>query len=164
MIHGTAPGGSEPTGAFFSGERTMKRVFALALAPALTLALLAGCATGLGGKSDEELILERLESWREAVYAQDIDGILAVVDDDFRHPDLGGKEQARLLLEMAIAQGYLDDGQITWDDMEIRISEDGRSATAGPIDVSGAPGAIAVVIEGEKGDDGVWYVTGGDQY
>jgi ketosteroid isomerase-like protein len=143
----------------------MNRFFTFATAAVVTLAVLAGagCA-GLDARSDEEQIVERLESFRDAAKTQDIDGILAVLADDFYHPELGGKEQARLLLEMAIAQGYLDDGEITWEDMEIQISEDGKTATAGPIDASGPPGAIALVIEGKKGDDGVWYLSGGDQY
>lgn len=138
----------------------MKKMLTVAVTAVIAL---AGCA-GLEGKSDEERIVERLETFRAAALEQDIDGVLSVVSDDFYHPEIGGKEQMRLLLDMAIAQGYLDDGDISWADMEVQVSEDGRTATAGPIDASGPPGEIAIIIEGVKGDDGLWYVTSGDLY
>lgn len=141
----------------------MKRTLSLALAAVVTLATAAGCA-GLGGQSDEEQIMARIDTFSTSLVEQDMDGIMSLLHDDFYHPEAGGKDQVRLLLEMAMAQGYLDGGEVRTDDMEIRIAEDGRTATAGPIDLSGPPGAIAVIIEMEKGDDGVWYLTSGDQY
>ena len=142
---------------------TVKRTLTLAVAAFVALATTAGCAS-VGGQSDEERIMSRVQSWSEAMLEQDIEGIMTIMDDDFYHPEAGGKDQIRLLLEMAIAQGYLDDGQITWDDMEVRVSEDGQSASAGPLDLSGPPGEIAVMVELSKGSDGEWYLSSVDQY
>jgi len=141
----------------------MKRIFVVTMTAMAVLAMAAGCA-GLERQSEEERILERLEVFKEAALAQDVDGILAVLADDFYHPEVGGKEQARLLLEMAIAQRYMDDGTISWADIEITVAEDGKTATAGPIDLAGPPGEIAVIIEGVKADDGQWYLTSADLY
>lgn len=141
----------------------MKRTLSLAVAAFMAVATTAGCA-GLGTQSDEEQIMSRIQNWSEAMMEQDIDGIMSIIDDDFYHPEAGGKDQIRLLLEMGIAQGYLDDGQISWDDMEIRVSEDGRTASAGPLDLSGPPGEIAVMVDMAKGDDGEWYLSSVDQY
>jgi ketosteroid isomerase-like protein len=143
--------------------KVVKRTITLAVTTLVAVTMTAGCA-GLGGQSPEEQIAGRVQAWSEAMMEQDIDGIMDIIDDDFYHPDAGGKDQIRLLLEMAIAQGYLDDGQVSWDDMEIRLSEDGQSASAGPIDLSGPPGEIAVMVEMAKGDDGQWYLTSADQY
>jgi ketosteroid isomerase-like protein len=143
--------------------QTVKKTLSLAVAAFVAVTMTAGCA-GLGGQSDEERIQARIQAWSEAMMEQDIDGILAIIADDFHHPDAGGKEQIRLLLEMAIAQGYLDGGRVSWDDMEIRVSDDGQTASAGPIDLSGPPGEIAVTVDMAKGDDGEWYLTHADQY
>ena len=139
----------------------MKRTIAMALVGLVAMASATGCA-GLGGPSEEERVMSRVQSWSDAMMEQDVDAMMAIFADTFRHPEAGGKEQVRLLLEMAIAQGYLDDAEASLADMEIRVSEDGRTASAAPIVLSGPPGEIALRADFTKGGDGQWYLTSTD--
>ena len=106
--------------------------------------------------SPEQLIEATLADLKKALESQDLDLLLATFSEDFEHPEVGGKEEARDLLEMGLEMGYADDGEVSLEDVEIEI--DGDEATVYPVDLSGPPGSISVELElGKRGDK--WLIT-----
>jgi len=137
-------------------------IMSLMIPPTMLLALLTGCDTGK--KTDEQRILERIEIWRNDWEARNVDGIISVLPDDFYHSALGGRYQTQLLVQMLFQEGIYEDTHIAWDDVEIRVSQDGQSAAIGPVGYSRMSRSSTLMIDLVKGDDGVWYVTGGAPY
>ena len=128
------------------------------LLPAAIL-LLVGCASGGGGAaagpSDEELIQALVDTAMTALAAKDIDGLVALYADDFSS-DNGDKADTEAFLQGAAEQGFLDGLEI--DQSGLAITVDGMTASAGPIALEGAFGAITLSFELEK-RDGSWIVT-----
>ena len=122
----------------------MKRIF-LTVALCAVAGLVVGCATTGHGMSDEDMIKSTVTNMKTALETQDIDLLMSTFSDDFYHPEVGGKEEGRDLLQMAIDAGYADDGQVYLDDMEITMKDDG-TAVVYPIDLSGPPGSISVEL------------------
>lgn len=116
-----------------------------------------GCATTGVRMSDEDMIVDTVTRMKAALEELDIDLLMATFSDDFYHPEVGGKEEGRDLLQMAIDAGYADDGEVYLDDMEIVIRDDG-TATVYPIDLAGPPGSVSVELVLQKEADG-WYIT-----
>ncbi len=128
------------------------------LVPAAIL-LLVGCASGGGGAaagpSDEELIQTLVDTAMTALAAKDIDTLVALYSDDFSS-DSGDKADTEAFLQGAAEQGFLDGLEIDQSGMAITV--DGMTASAGPIALEGAFGAITLSFELEK-RDGSWIVT-----
>lgn len=124
----------------------------LASALCLTAALIAGCATMGSKMSDEDMIKDTVLSMKTALETKDLDLLMGTFSDDFYHPEVGGKEEGRDLLQMAIDAGYADDGEVYVDDMEITMKEDG-TATVYPLDLSGPPGSVSVELVLKKEAD-----------
>ena len=130
---------------------------------AASILLLAGCAsTGGGGgssapppPSNEELIQGIVEAAMDALAAKDIDALVSAYSDDFSS-DNGDKADTIAFLQGAADQGFLDGLEI--DQSGVVISVDGDNATAGPVALEGAFGAINLSFELEK-RDGKWWVT-----
>ncbi len=112
---------------------------------AVAVLFVAGCASMAKGPSDEELIVQTVMKLKEALETQDIDLLMETFADDFEHPEVGGKEDGRMMLEMGMEAGYADDGEVYLDDMEIAMNDDG-TATVYPVDLSAAMGSIAVEL------------------
>lgn len=119
--------------------------------------LVAGCASMGKKMSNEDMIKQTVATMKTALETKDIDLLMTVFSDDFYHPEVGGKEEGRALLQMAVDAGYADDGEVFTDDMEISIKEDG-TATVYPIDLSGPPGSISVELVLKK-EEGGWLIT-----
>jgi hypothetical protein len=120
--------------------------------------VVVGCATGGGKKTDEEMIRETVMTMKTALEELNLDLLMTTFSDDFYHPEVGGKEEGRELLQMGIDAGYADDGEVFVDDMEITKKEDG-TATVYPIDLSGPPGSISVELIMKKEANG-WLIVG----
>lgn len=135
----------------------MKHTLKMAAVCLLAGLLLAGCATTGARMSDEDMITDTVLRMKTALEELDIDLLLGTFSDDFYHPEVGGKEEGRELLQMAIDAGYADDGEVYMEDMEIVIKEDG-TATVYPIDLAGPPGSISVELVMQKEADG-WFIT-----
>ena len=104
-----------------------------------------GCA-GVGkGPSDEELIRSTIDKVKTALETKNLDLLMTAFADDFEHPEVGGKDEARQLLQMGLESGYADEGKVDLASMEIKINDDG-TATAYPIDLSSAAGSVAVEL------------------
>jgi len=131
----------------------------------IALVMLTGCASTGGGSSappppsDEELVGTMVASAMEALKAKDIAGMVSNYSDDFSS-DNGGKDDTIAFLEGAADQGFLD--EIMVDDSEMTVTVDGDSATAGPIALEGAFGALTLTFDLEK-RDGRWWVTSQSQ-
>ncbi len=128
---------------------------------ALAMVAFAGCATGGGGPSDEEVITSLVQDAMTALAAQDIDAMTAGYADDFESDQGGGVEEMREFLKGAKEQGFLDGLTTGLDNLEVKV--DGDTATAGPLDLEGAFGALTLELELEK-RDGTWVVTYSSQY
>ena len=136
--------------------KSMRWIFAAA-----AILLLAGCASTGGGssapppRSDEELIQNLVQAAMDALAAKDIDALVSAYSEDFSS-DNGDKADTIAFLEGAADQGFLDGLEI--DQSGVVISVDGETATAGPVALEGAFGAINLSFELEK-RDGKWWVT-----
>ncbi len=131
---------------------------------ALASGLGAGCAGLGGGMTDEEQIRANVAEWSDALAGEpDMEGIMAMVSPNFYIDEVGGKEELAIFLEGAMAQGYLDGGEVFLDDMEIAIDDSGVQAVAGPVDVAGAAGEASVDLLMAK-EDGNWLIVGIEPY
>jgi len=104
-----------------------------------------GCA-GMGkGPSDEELIRSTIDKVKTALEAKNIDMLIQTFGDDFEHPEVGGKDEARQMLQLGLESGYADEGKVDLTNMQIKINDDG-TASAYPIDLSSVAGAVSVEL------------------
>lgn len=129
---------------------------------ALVLLAVVGCAGGGGGgKSDEEMIKEVVDAAMAGLQAQDITTMTANYADDFKSDQGGGKAEMIEFLNGAKEQGFLDGIKI--DTSKMVTTVDGEKATAKPINLEGAFGALTVDLELQK-REGKWVVTYQAQY
>lgn len=134
--------------------RTMVRSIATVLVCA---GLVAGCASMGGKPSDEEMIRATVMKVKEALETKNIDLLMETFAEDFEHPQVGGKAEARDLLSQGLNSGYADNGEVSIEQMKITMSEDKTSAAVYPLDLSSSAGAVAAELVLEKGD-GSWLV------
>ena len=125
----------------------------------LAVALLAGCAAGGKGPSDDELIAGAVETWKAAMIEQDIDKIMATFSENFTNYEIPDKDGLREFLGGAIDMGYLEDLEIFLEDAKTAI--DGTEATVYPIDFASAAGEVTIELTLTK-EDGGWTITGMD--
>ena len=136
--------------------KSMRWIFAAA-----AILLVTGCASTGGGSSappppsDEEMIQGLVVAAMDALAAKDIDALVSAYSEDFSS-DNGDKADTIAFLQGAADQGFLDGLEI--DQSGVVISVDGDNATAGPVALEGAFGAINLSFELEK-RDGKWWVT-----
>jgi len=131
----------------------------------LSVALLAACATGGRGPSDEELILQQLDAFVNDLLAGNADTILGYVSDDFSHDQVPnkdalagyiqeGKDSGRVaqIPQMAEEHG----AEIILDEAEVIV--DGDTATVYPIEARADVGSVTVEMQFKKDPDGVWRI------
>lgn len=123
----------------------------------MTIAVFSGCSTLGNQMSDEDMIKQTIGNMKTALETKDIDLLMGTFSDDFYHPEVGGKEEGREMLQTAIDAGYADDGEVFLEDMAITMNEDG-TATVYPIDLSGPPGSISVELTLKKEETG-WLIV-----
>jgi hypothetical protein len=124
----------------------------------LIAVLVAGCASTAKGPSDQEVIQGTLAKMKSALETKNVDMLMECLSENFEHPEVGGKAEAKEMAQMGVDAGYADDGECSLDDVQITINPDGATATAYPVDLSGAPGSIAVEVVLAK-ENGQWLVT-----
>lgn len=106
--------------------------------------------------SDEDRIKATVAAMKKALEDLDLDALMETFSEKFHHPEVGGKEEAKYMLQMGIDMGYADDGEVYTDDMEIEI--DGDEATVYPIELSSPAGSISVeLVLAHEGDK--WLIT-----
>lgn len=130
---------------------------------ALAAVAMIGCASdgGGGGMSDEDAIMSIVEDAMTALAAQDIKTMVSAYADSFESDQGGGTAEMVEFLEGAQEQGFLDDIEISLDNLVITV--DGTKGSAKPIDLEGAFGTLTLEFELEK-IDGTWMVTYQAQY
>lgn len=129
---------------------------------ALAVVAMVGCSTsGGGGMSDEDMIKSLVDDAMAALKAQDIQTMTARYADNFESDQGGGKAEIIEFLEGAQEQGFLDDIEISLENLVITV--DGTKGSAKPIDLEGAFGSLTLEFELEK-IDGEWMVTYQAQY
>ena len=118
--------------------------------------VVAGCATGPKGPTDQELITTTVKSFTEALLLKNIDALMATVSENFYHPEVGDKAAAKDMLGQGMDSGYVDDGAIDLDNMAIKI--EGDTAEAYPIVASAPAGSVTVGLTLKK-ENGAWLIT-----
>ena len=109
----------------------------------------AAGTTVASASNDEAAIMAVLNKLKQAIEGKDINLMMETFSDEFEHPMVGGKDEAKVMLEMGLEMGYADDGEVTFDDLEITFNDDG-TAMAYPMDLSGPPGSVAVELTLKK--------------
>jgi len=118
--------------------------------------LVCGCAAFGKGPSDEELIGRMLEKWKASGEAQDIDGQMALLSENFEG-EQGGRDELKEFMLEAKDMGYLDDMKVILEEVEVKI--EGTTATAYPLTIETAMGEATIGLELTK-EAGGWMITG----
>ncbi len=145
-------------GGYVSMSTIMKSMTVL-----LAVALVAGCASTGGGAKDKELVQKRIEEFKAALLAKNIDAVMVCVSDSFYHPEVGDKNAAKDLMKQGIDSGFVQNGEVDLSKMEIKFDEkDKNKATAYPIVASADAGSVTVGLtlkkEG-KGSKAQWLIS-----
>ena len=120
---------------------------------------LAGCQL-FGGPDPEEQIAELLATFEELMEAQDITGALALYSDDFSSSQGLNKQALGDFMQGAKDQGALNGLEISTENTEIVIEEDG-TATAGPVTISSSAFSISQMLT-LVNEDGTWLGPGAE--
>jgi hypothetical protein len=120
--------------------------------------VLAGCGTLVGKAPDpEELVAAALESFKVGMETQNVEKVLAYVSDDFEHYEWGDKDTLGMFLEDTMAQGDLDDAEITFDDAEYTMEE--GAIVVYPVELIAVFGSATIEFTLKKDADGVYRVS-----
>lgn len=122
----------------------------------VVMALVCGCAAMGKGPSDEELIGRLLETWKATGEAQDIDGQMALISENFEG-EQGGKDELKEFMLEAKDMGYLEDMKVILEEAEVKI--EGATATAYPMIIETGMGEATIGLQLTK-EAGGWMVTG----
>ena len=137
----------------------MKKTYAAMAMAALALVVLAaGCAT-TAKITPEEAVAAKVEAFKAAMIAKNLDGMMAVFSEKFEHYEWQDKAGAKDFMSQAIDMGYLDGIEVNTEDKELKI--EGSTATVYPVEISGSFGSVTLelVFTDEAGN---WMITGLD--
>ena len=103
-------------------------------------------------QTDEEKIGAVIARMQEGLETLNMDMLLDTFSNAFEHPEVGGKEEARYMLEMGVDMGYADNGKVNTTKMKLKV--DGDRATAYPIELTSPAGAVTIeIVLGKEGED-----------
>jgi len=127
-------------------------------APAMAFAALvvAGCASTGEGPTPEEQITKTVVKVKTALEEKNLDMLMETFAEDFSHPEVGGKDEARTMLELGLDSGYADDGVVSIDAMQITV--EGDEATVYPVDLMSSAGAAALELQMAEQENGEWLI------
>ena len=120
-------------------------------------ALVCGCQSG---PTDEELINTTMNSWRQAIVAQDVDTMMVGYSEDFSSADGIDKEGVRGFMEGAVDGGVLDNIEINFEIAELTITDD--KAEFGPVEIMSDMGSMDFVYTLQKEDKNIWRIISSD--
>ena len=132
----------------------MKRLFGLGVA---VVFIASGCAT-IGGMTDEEKVAQTVQQWIDATEARDIDGIMAIVSEDFSGQGGANKEAFRGYIAGLIDSGIFEGVEISQNRAVTTV--DGDSAEVRGLDLSSYAGAVVVDLTLQRDNDGKWRIVG----
>lgn len=99
----------------------------------ILIAALPACTTTPNGASSARGGAgETVEAWGAALVAADVDALLALCSDDFKHPQWGDKEGLRAFFADAQEKGFFDGGRMSPE--YIRLRTDGGATIAYPVE------------------------------
>lgn len=105
--------------------------------------------------SDYDRILAVVDRVKLGLESRDIEALLATFAPSFEYPEVGGKTEARRMLQLGMDMGYADGGKVITRAMEVKIAED--RATVYPIVLSSHAGTVTVeLVLGKK--EGAWLI------
>lgn len=120
--------------------------------------VLAGCATcGKKAPDPKELAAAALESFKAGMETKNVEKILAYISNDFDHYEYGDKEQLATFLQDTMANGDLDDAEVTFDDAEYTFEEDAIKVY--PVEMVAVFGSATIEFTFKKDADGVYRVS-----
>jgi ketosteroid isomerase-like protein len=122
------------------------------------LFMAAGCAILPWWPKDEELIADLLADWKQALLAEDLDGLMALYSEDFEHERWGDKAGMEAFLQQVFAMGFLQDAQIDVENAAIAV--EGDAATASNIVLQGDFGTYDTSMQLRK-EEGTWRIAAG---
>lgn len=128
---------------------------------ALTLVVAAGCESMGGGASDEEMIRDTVNGAMAALVQQDVDAMMGYYSEDFQSADGMDKAGFQQFIQGAKDQAFLDGIEV--DTTEMMVTVEGPEASAKPINLEGAFGALTVELDLAK-RDGQWIIVYQTQY
>ncbi|MDQ1256821.1 MAG: Nuclear transport factor 2 family protein [Candidatus Hydrogenedentes bacterium] len=131
----------------------------------LGLGVLAGCATGPKGPTDQELITQTVTQLKDALFAGDSEKLLACFSEDFSHYEVPDKQTLADYVQMGVDMGYIDqleEQNAVMEFAEAEIKIEGDTATMYPIEASADAGSVTVELTLKKEADGVWRIVTAD--
>jgi len=130
---------------------------AAAAAPAAAAAAPAAAA------DPKTALMDGIKNVLEAAKKEDLNAVMALVSEDFEHPQLGDKAGLQELLQSAIDMGYIemyaDDTEVSTEDVE--FEQDGEEMIIYPIDVEGPWGSATLEFTAKQ-EGGAWKIVGVD--
>jgi len=141
----------------------------LSLACMLSIPLLTGCASLEKAPPVEEVVMQRLQSLIDDVFAGDVDNVMDYVSEDFYHPEAPDKEALDAYIQMGRDMGFMDDvpaqlkeheAEVDLDDAKVTV--EGDTVSIYPIEVSTIMAFITAKLVYKKDSDGVWRVVTGE--
>ena len=145
----------------------MKKFAILGVLPILALALLTGCMAGKKGPTDEELVMQKTQTFAADILAAKTDNLLSYVSEDFSHPRVANKQELSDQIQKAKDKGKLDkladtikehDGKIDLTQAKVTIDKQKGTASVYPIDASADIGSVTVELTFKKDADKVWRI------
>ena len=131
----------------------MKRVIGLSMA---VMFMASGCAT-LGTMSDEDQVARTVQDWIEASEEKDLEGIMAVVSEDFEGQGGADKAAFRQYIGGLIDSGMFDGVEI--NDGRAQTTIEGDRAEVRFLDLSSYAGAVVVDLTLQRDPDGRWRIV-----
>ena len=122
--------------------------------------VVCGCATAgkAKGKSDPELIKDAVNEFKAGMQAKNVDQLMAMVSDQFSHPEWGDKASLKTFIQDNVNQGNLDDAEVDLSKAETKI-QDG-TATVYPVGLVATFGSATIEFKMKKEADGKWRAVG----
>ena len=124
----------------------MRNVFVFSMSFVVAL-MVAGCASTSGssisaGNAEGE-IGAVLNEWKAAFEKGDVDAMMAVFSDDFKHYEWDDKEGMTRFLKDAKSEGELNNGEVDLQSVEYSRNKNG-SWNAYPIDIEASFGSTTM--------------------
>jgi ketosteroid isomerase-like protein len=112
------------------------------------------------GPSDEELINTTMNTWKQALIAQDVNAMMAGYSEEYSSADGTDKEGVREFMEGATDGGVLDNLEINLETAELSIQDD--KAEFGPVEIMSDMGSMDFVYTLKKEDKKTWRIIRSD--
>jgi hypothetical protein len=146
----------------------MKKYTVLSIMFILVLTLMAGCASGKKGLSDEEQVMQQTKAFVADFLAVKADTILNYVSEDFSHDEVASKQELADHIKKAKEEGKIEefsemikehDGKIDLSQAKVTLDKKKGTASVYPIDASADVGAVTAELVFKKDSDKVWRIV-----